>query len=593
MPADIDICTELAGYSQTIDSCGRIAEDEFPFCTTSKHDISFLRIADFVGALPGRSTPREECRHAEWETQTPEKQVDTTFTWIGGSQLRPVRASVYPFVEAILCVDGEPRLGFPLNVPQFRIAEGDYVLEFSARRYQSLAEVGPHRKFNPDGMSGVFRLSAKGDTLTPGKALRLSVELGDPPDGITATYYTSPRVRTHVSDTSDLEQQVVQLQRDMIQLRQSYEQLQAQITPEVFPNRLPCEKVLVHVDTKHYHPANLSKLKNGHLLIAVREAADHLDVDGRLVLFRSEDGGSNWSGPRLLFDEGRSDHRSGCIFELPNGDWIAWDYRCGANYAVSGEYIGPTQTSGPTLWGAWSTDKGENWTFTEPLTVPGAFAFAEAERPIIRLPNGRLLLAGHCIMPKRDDTGSERMYRDIGEMTVVIFASDDDGRSWRCLAGLPRSPFVLAEPSIVDTGNRIILVARSERHFNGGPHWRFRGSLMQSISEDGGSTWSDWQPTGLSSMSSPAHLLKLADGRVLCTHAQRVHPYSILLTLSHDEGTSWDAGNTRILADDIANFDACYPVTVETSDGSMVTTWYANRFGRFYIVVARYRVDDL
>ena len=585
-----DDVSALSGYSRAIG----LPEGEYPFCTTSNHDISSVRITDFVGPLPGHTGPREDCRIAEWETEAPREARDTVFVWIGGNQIRPTRASAHPFIEATLSVNGVPRLTFPLNVTECSIEEGDFTLEFSARRYQSLAETGPHRKFNPDGLSGVFRLTVNGNSISAGQPLRLSVEIEQAPPGHVATYYTSPRVWSPEVDGADMAGQVVQLQRDMIQLRQSFEQLYAQTAQELQPARIPASTVVVHAaETKHYHPANLTVLQKDDLLITIREAEDHLDINGRLVTFRSSDHGLSWEGPKLLFDKGRSDHRSGCVFELPSGDWITWDYRCGANYSDSGLYLGPNESSGPTLWGAWSTDEGKHWEFTQPLTVPGAYAFAEAERPIIQLPNGRLLLAGHCIMPSEDDTQPVQLHRDFGEIRVVIFHSDDNGRSWSCLAKLPRSPFPLVEPSIVDCGERIVLVTRSERHFRGGRHWRLRGGLMQSVSEDGGSTWSDWLPTGMSSMSSPAHLLKLADGRLLCTHGQREHPRSILLTLSYDDGATWDTDHTRVLADDIANFDACYPVSGQLSDGSIVSTWYGNRFGRFYIMAALYKTDDL
>jgi Neuraminidase (sialidase) len=137
------------------------------------------------------------------------------------------------------------------------------------------------------------------------------------------------------------------------------------------------------------------------------------------------------------------------------------------------------------------------------------------------------------------------------------------------------------------------MLTRTQSHYGGGENWPLRGSLVQSVSEDGGATWSEWHSTGMSSMSSPASLIRLHDGRLLCTHASRSHPRSIYLTLSEDGGRTWNTARTSVLTSDLTNLDSCYPTTVQRPDGSLVSTWYANRFGRFYVTAALYQLEDL
>ena len=119
------------------------------------------------------------------------------------------------------------------------------------------------------------------------------------------------------------------------------------------------------------------------------------------------------------------------------------------------------------------------------------------------------------------------------------------------------------------------------------------GSLLQSVSLDDGKTWSELREVGMSSMNTPAHLLQLQDGRVLCTHASRTYPGSVYVTLSRDEGETWDTENTRIITNDLANFDSTYPTSGQLADGTLLTTWYANLFGKFYVAVKRYRPESL
>ena len=39
--------------------------------------------------------------------------------------------------------------------------------------------------------------------------------------------------------------------------------------------------------------------------------------------------------------------------------------------------------------------------------------------------------------------------------------------------------------------------------------------------------------------------------------------------------------------------DACYPNSGQLADGTVLTTWYSNLFGKFYLALLRYRPEDL
>jgi hypothetical protein len=285
-----------------------------------------------------------------------------------------------------------------------------------------------------------------------------------------------------------------------------------------------------------------------------------------------------------MFDGDRVDHRAAPILELSCGDWIAVDYRAGGLYAEDGAY-GIDRPRSATLWGAWSTDRGKTWSYSaQPLTVPGAaHLYAEAERPPIVLPSGRLLVGANYRPAKATETVN---------MGLAIFSSDDNGRSWRVLSRAPMRPFVVGEPALLRTrSGKILLLSRSQEFMAG--RAEATGSLMQSVSLDDGKTWSELRDAGMSSMNTPAHLLALQDGRILCTHASRAYPGSVYVTVSRDEGQSWDADNTRIITNDLINNDTTYPTTAQLADGSLATCWYGNLFGKFFVAVKRYRPEDL
>lgn len=581
---------EQEGFGRTADSSEM--EAITLACSTTPHSIG-VGIVDFTCSSKGAWGGGARRKFVEWDTSPAKSASAVTFTWIGGSQVRPV-GDAFPRNTATLFVNGARVLQFPLGVlNSYLIDEGDFRLGFEPRRFQSLVEE-PHRVWEPSGVSGFYRLTVPKACVRKGEPVRLRVELDAPGEKRSTLFYVICRRDALRTDVDMLREQVAQLQRDMVQLTKSHEMLYAQVYPRMFPNKINAEPFIIHQDeTRHYHPATVTVMSDGEVVVTAREATDHLSNDGRMVLFRSNDNGTTWGGKELMFDLGRADHRSSPIFELANGEWLATDYRVGGFYNQDGSYdpLSEVHAQEPTQWAAWSSDKGRTWSFTEkPLAVPEAAGpYVEVERHMIQLPSGRLLVAGIYCDAKRPDGGL-----DLGGTPerIAIFRSDDNGRSWEGHALLPKHPHTYgAETTILRTrSGKIITLSRTQ---TSGSEWMKKGYLLQSESRDDGKTWSELKPTPMSSMMSPAHLLQLRDGRILCTHGSRSYPGSIYITASHDEGETWDVEHTRMLANDLQNGDSCYPTSGQLSDGSLITVWYGNLFGKFYIKGMRYRPEEL
>lgn len=582
---------EQEGFARMLDPTG----DVIPTCASYFNGCG-TNLADFRGAIPNPSggvgqswlpAPASlERRFIEWETTAAPEDADTVFTWIAGSQVSPMRAA-FPYATAVLSVDGKARVRFPVGWPNgFRSTGDGLELVFEPKRFQSLVE-SPHRHWDAHGVSGFYRLHVPKALIHAGKPLRLRVDVEDAPRGAMSFFYLAPRRDALALNLATLRDEITRLQTDVTQLRLSHEMLYAQQYPDLFPERLKGERVIVHQDSHlHYHPATVTALRSGEVIITAREGTDHLSQDGRIVLFRSRDGGRSWGPRESLYDLGKSDHRCAPIVELPNGDWLTTDYRAGREYNADGVWDIEHMT-GPTLWGAWSSDQGKSWSFTDqPMVVPGMHPYAEIERHIIRLPTGRLLVAANC-MP----LAADGVHPVPHAYQIAVFCSDDSGRHWHVLSRLPDHPWVVGECTMLYTRDgRVLLLARSQP--NGG-EFTERGALLQSVSTNDGLTWTPLTPTAMSSMGSPGHLLQLRDGRIACTHASRHYPGSIYITLSHDNGRTWDTDRTRVVACDIQNFDSCYPNSAQLTDGTILTTWYSNLFGKFYIAVFRSRPEAL
>lgn len=96
-------------------------------------------------------------------------------------------------------------------------------------------------------------------------------------------------------------------------------------------------------------------------------------------------------------------------------------------------------------------------------------------------------------------------------------------------------------------------------------------------------------PTG----QHPASLLRLADGRILLTYGIREKGnHAIGVRLSADEGRTWGAASPIVTFPHAR--DSGYPSTVQLSDPTLVTAWYANgipQHERFHMGVLRWTLE--
>ncbi len=99
-------------------------------------------------------------------------------------------------------------------------------------------------------------------------------------------------------------------------------------------------------------------------------------------------------------------------------------------------------------------------------------------------------------------------------------------------------------------------------------------TVYQSESDDFGKTWT--KPHAILGRlgGSPPHLLVASDGTLICTYGFRAHdPYGVKAAISNDSGKTWDCDH--YLYENHVGHDLGYPSTVELSDGSFLTVFYA------------------
>ena len=105
-------------------------------------------------------------------------------------------------------------------------------------------------------------------------------------------------------------------------------------------------------------------------------------------------------------------------------------------------------------------------------------------------------------------------------------------------------------------------------------------TTYQSESYDGGKTWTEPRALLTKNGGATAHIIRHSSGVLISAYEKRrdpadeASPYGIKIMLSRDNGKTWETDNwlyeTRI------STDLGYPATVELSDGSLLTVFYAH-----------------
>lgn len=180
--------------------------------------------------------------------------------------------------------------------------------------------------------------------------------------------------------------------------------------------------------------------------------------------------------------------------------------------------------------------------------------------------------------------------------------SEDRGEHWQLvtMAYDRVHPFNEADLLALPDG-RVLAMIRIEGGRGKVPAGQ-RGFLWQTESNDSGRTWSSAVRTNM--WGYPPTLLRLRDGRILCSYGYRRPPYGIRACFSRDGGRTWDTEHEVILRDDAlpdgpatgkgSPSDLGYPRSVALSDGSIFTVYYITLGdGVTHIAASRWSPDYL
>lgn len=268
--------------------------------------------------------------------------------------------------------------------------------------------------------------------------------------------------------------------------------------------------VIKAVDSpRHVAFPGICMTRKGILIAVYREGYSHASGnpdDGQLMLVRSEDKGRTWSEPELLYDDPAMDDRNASIGCMDDGTLcVIWD-----------KYL-----HGKHHW-AWmiaSADQGYTW--SEPVKVSRDEDVHTRSR-VLDLGNGNWLI------PYAESTH--------GQTTATYFSTyDPETRAFEEIVATPRGQRNIADEVAVTRAPNGDLVALIRSNTD--------PTLFQIVSGDNGRTWSPARMTNIPSQFTPADLITLSNGWLLCSFSFRERRNERLL-VSRDNGKTWDVENS-------------------------------------------------
>ena len=118
---------------------------------------------------------------------------------------------------------------------------------------------------------------------------------------------------------------------------------------------------------------------------------------------------------------------------------------------------------------------------------------------------------------------------------------------------------------------------------------RTRYGIGQSVSTDGGFTWSPGWPTDIAGPNSRFHIRRLASGRLLLiNHRNFTGRSHLTASLSEDDGRTWFG---HLLVDE--RKDVSYPDATVSADGGIYMIHDRERYGAREILVSRFTEEEV
>ena len=344
----------------------------------------------------------------------------------------------------------------------------------------------------------------------------------------------------------------------------------------------------------------IERMDNGRLWAAWTSGGVNEGPDNYVVLVTSTDDGRTWSRPVAVIDPpGNVAAFVPILWRDPDDRlWLFWNQ----------------------AYGAWWDGRGGAWGVVATAASSASPEWGKPGRIADGWPGGKPIVAktGDWLLPvfvshSASNLGDENDYYRLGLTPCVVealshdlgrlkganvYRSIDAGTSWQ-FQGQANKPVATTPPAELDLVEHHV-VERTD-----GTLWmlvRTPPGIAQSVSTDGGTTWSAVEDSGIRHPLSRFFVRRLRSGRLLlvrhdppevdypadcddCGEWNRSH---LTAWLSSDDGASWEGG---LLID--ARETVSYPDGVEAADGRIFIVYDRNRYTEREVWMAVFTEDDV
>lgn len=202
------------------------------------------------------------------------------------------------------------------------------------------------------------------------------------------------------------------------------------------------------------------------------------------------------------------------------------------------------------------------------ISYDGGITFGEIYKSPVTSPHGPVELSDGTVLwvgsNYYNNNNVEDFYEYISAYKIDIFNGKtefvgrvpdiyEDGKLLKAC-----EPYVVELPD-----GTLICHIRTEPNF----------TTYQTVSNDKGKSWSVPEKLLDDRGGAPCHLLVHSSGVLMSLYGFRQAPYEIRAMFSHDGGKTWDKDHT-VYVNGISS-DLGYPATIELTDGSLLTVFYA------------------
>jgi predicted neuraminidase len=293
------------------------------------------------------------------------------------------------------------------------------------------------------------------------------------------------------------------------------------------------------VPNKYKHPACITELESGELLIAYHGGSGEYEADTAVWGTRLQRGTEKWTQPHLLADTPFHGDGNPVVWQGPNKRvWLFYVVRYGKTWSDS------------RIQCKVSDDGAKTWSDSFVLAFePGMMV---RNQPIV-------LRSGEYLLPVYHEKGNDP--ESVGpESTSLFIRLNPENRSW-LPTGRIKSRIGNIQPAVVelDPGHLIAFCRRG-----GGYDGRKDGFIVRSESKDNGETWSPGIDSTFPNPNAAVELLKLNNGHLILIFNDSFNSRTPLTAaLSIDGGKTFP--RRRKIREGRGDFG--YPYAIQAKDG--------------------------